>query len=137
MRKKILLAVLTVALFLVLLPACDAKAQGSLKSLTLPYIAEYECVEARLGEKDLLEKYEYIKITLLDKSEAEVSFKPKDGKKFAFTGEYTVDPETRVLEGEFGILGIRYKEKTTVRNGSFTIIKNLFGSTLYMQFKVK
>ena len=68
-------------LILILVPACSASttangASGSLKAITKPYIGEYECVAARLGESDLLEKYEFIKITLLDDEKMEVSFKP-------------------------------------------------------------
>ena len=80
-------------------------ASGSVKSLTKPYIGEYECVEARLGETDLLEKYEFIKITLIDDKKMEIGFKPKNGSQRSFEGEYSVDSETREFTGEAGMLG--------------------------------
>ena len=86
MKKRFLFFTVIITLLLILVPACSASttangASGSLKAITKPYIGEYECVAARLGESDLLEKYEFIKITLLDDEKMEVSFKPKGGAK--------------------------------------------------------
>ena len=119
-----------------LLPACDSEiAKGSVKALTKPYIATYECVEARLGNEDLLSKHDYIKITLLDSKELEVSFKPKNGDKKAFKGAYTVNPETREFTGEIGILGLTFKETVKIEKGSFVITKNFLTLPLIMKFK--
>ena len=109
----------------------------SLKTLTKPYIATYECVEARLGQQDLLEKYEYINITLLNAKEFEISFKPNGGDKKSFKGEYTVNPETREFQGEIGVMGINFKEKTKIENGEFTLTRNFIHVTLFMKFKMK
>ena len=54
---------------------------SSLKDLTHPYINTYECTAARLGNEDLLEHYEYFKITFLDEKQVEISFKRKKGKR--------------------------------------------------------
>lgn len=136
MKRKFLIFTLLCA-FLLVFPACDAGEIGSLKALSKPYIATYECVEARLGEQDLLEKYEYIKITLLDTKEFEVSFKPEGGEKRAFTGEYTIDPETREFQGEIGVLGFSFKEKTKIEKGGFVIARNFMNVPLYMKFELK
>lgn len=136
MKKKIcLLALLFCAVLL--LPACGFDAQSSLKTITMPYIAEYECVEARLGSEDLLKKYDYFYISLLNKEEFEVSFKEKDGKRLIFKGKYTLDPKTRELSGEIGVLGFKYKESVTVKNGEFVIEKNMGPFPLYMKFRVR
>lgn len=136
MKRKLLIFTLLCA-FLLVFPACNAAEIGSLKALTKPYIATYECVEAKLGEQDLLEKYEYIKITLLDSKEFEVSFKPKKGEKKSFVGEYTLDPETRDFTGEIGVLGFSFKEKTKIEKGEFVIARNFLYVPLYMKFKMK
>ena len=66
MKRKFTLFILTLALTLAVLPACESnvnfQTQGSIKTITRPYIAQYECTEARYGEIDLLENYEYNKI---------------------------------------------------------------------------
>ncbi len=140
MKRKIficavLFCILTV---LTLIPACSQTASGdtSLKSITKPYIGEYECVEARLGQRDLLEKYDFIVINLLDGEKMEVSFKPKDGKKKTYEGSYEVS-DTREFTGEIGILGVRFKETTKIENGSFIITKNIMSSPLILKFKMK
>lgn len=142
MKKKIkvLSLILCLVAVLMLIPACSSIANAdnsSLKSLTKPYIGEYECVEARLGEKNLLDKYEFIKITLLDDENMEVSYKPVNGKKKSYEGGYTVDPNTREFTGEIGIVGVKFKEKTKIENGEFVITKNLLTVPLIMKFKMK
>ncbi|MCI8370374.1 MAG: hypothetical protein HFE41_04260 [Clostridia bacterium] len=136
MKRKFFVFALLFA-FLLVLPACDMATGGSLKTLTKPYIATYECVEARLGQQDLLEKYEYINITLLNAKEFEISFKPNGGDKKSFKGEYTVNPETREFQGEIGVMGINFKEKTKIENGEFTLTRNFIHVTLFMKFKMK
>ncbi len=137
MKRKLLLVCVVLSLLLLILPACEMDASGSVKSLTKPYIGEYECVEARLGETDLLEKYEFIKITLIDDKKMEIGFKPKNGSQRSFEGEYTVDSETREFTGEAGILGYKFKEKVKIENGGFVISKIIMSKPLIMKFKMK
>lgn len=122
---------------LVTLPACDADPNGDIKSITKPYICEYECVEARLGNDDLLEKYDYIKLTLLDDKQMELSYKPKDGGKKAYVCDYEMDDKTREITADFWLFGIEHREKITIENGGFTIVKTLFSKPLVMKFQTK
>lgn len=122
---------------LVTLPACDADPHGDIKSITKPYISEYECVEARLGNDNLLEKYDYIKLTLLDGEQMELSYKLKDGDKKSYLCDYEIDDKTREITADFWLLGIEHREKVAIENGGFTIAKNLFGKPLVMKFKTK
>lgn len=137
MKKKIYLLAILLCVTLLLFPACGMDMKSSLKSITMPFIAEYECVEARLGSEDLLEKYEYFYITLVNKEDLEISFKEKEGKRTLVKGTYTIDPKTRELTGETGVLGFQFKESVTVKNGEFVIEKNLGHVPLYMKFKVR
>ncbi len=141
MKKKILVITVILSLLLLLLPACSSMqasgTSGSLKSITKPYIGEYECIEARLGKTDLLEKYEFITISLLDDKKMEVSYKPKNGNKKTFEGAYKVNEETREFTGEVGILGVKFNESTKIMNGKFTLKKLIFSMPLIMNFKMK
>lgn len=137
MRKKIYLLAVLLCAVLLLFPACEIDMQSSIKTITMPYIAEYECVEARLGSENLLEKYEYFYITLVNKEELEVSFKEKDGKRTLLKGTYSIDPKTRELTGETGVIGFKFKETVIVKNGEFVIEKNLGPFPLYMKFKIR
>lgn len=135
MKKKFFICVFFVALCLTLFPACDVDTSGSVKSLTHPYVAKYECVEGKIGEHDILEKYDFIRITLLSSDELEVSYKSKKGERHAYRGAYTFDDQTRELKGEIGILGIKYHEKIIIENGKFTIYKNILSKPLILKFE--
>lgn len=137
MKKKIFIATLILTLCLMILPACEVSMDDSIKSLTHPYAGEYECVEAKFGEKDLLESYEYIKITFLDAEKFEISYKPKDGQKRSFESNYTVDEGTRELTGELGIFGYKFREKIKIEHGEFTITKTMMNKPLIIKFKMK
>lgn len=139
MKRRLFIVIAIIALCLCILPACETSTQSftksSIKTITKPYIAQYECVEARFGEDNLLEYYDYIKIVLLNKNNLEVLYKLKDGEKTSITGNYEIDPETREIEAEIGILGYEFKEKVKVEKGEFVISHIVMKKELYMKFK--
>lgn len=137
MKKKITLFSFIFAALLLLLPACEAREAGSLKALTKPYIAQYECVEAKLGNENLLEKLDYILIVLEDKEKLKFIYKPKNGDKQIIESEYTFNEESRELTAEIGILGYRFRQSTRVENGKFTVSKQIGNKELVMKFKAK
>lgn len=110
---------------------------SSIKSLTHPYINTYECTFASLGGENLLDTYEYFRITFLDAKELEISFKKFNGKRHAYKCNYTCDDETGELEAEIGILGFRFKQKTKIRNGKFVLSMPILTKQLIMKFAVK
>ena len=135
MKKKILFVAVILCLILALFPACDISTEGSIKSITRPYIDEYECVEARIGDEDILSQYEFIKITLLDKNELELNYQTKDGEKHSVKGKYELDDATQEMTSEIGFMGFEFMEKIKIENGEFSFTKNIFGKTFYMKFK--
>lgn len=137
MRTKLFVTAFIFALLLTVFPACDAREAGSLKALTKPYIAQYECTEAKLGDEDLLEKFEYITIVLEDKQTLKLIYKPKDGEKHVAESTYSLDTETRELTADLWILGYKFRQSTTVKNGKFTITKKIGDKQLVMNFKSK
>ena len=122
-------------LLLTLLSGCDIKNAGSLKSITNPHVAQYECVEATLGEEDLLKKFDFIKITLVDKENLELNYKQKDGESKLIKSKYSFDVKTRTLTAETGLLGYSFKQSTVIEKGRFTISKSIGGKQLIMKFK--
>lgn len=137
MKRKttIILAAIALSLSLFVFSGWTAEKDSSIKAISKPYIAQYECVTARLGETDLLKNFDYIKIILEDAQKFELVFKPKDGEKQTAEGSYSVDPKTRKLTGEIGILGYKYKESVTVKNGRFTISKIIGAKEFVAEFK--
>lgn len=124
-------------MFLIILPACDARNAGSLKSITRPYIAQYECKEATFGGEDILDKFDYIEINLADKEKLQLIFKLKNGERHVYDGKYTFDVKTRELSADIGVMGVKFKKTTTVKNGKFTVSKTIGKKQLIMQFKAK
>lgn len=136
MKRKITAILILMCIAILLLPACNIDKDQSVKAVTAPYIAQYECTQARLGETDILEKYEYIRIIFLNKDELEVQIKRIDGEKQSAKGNYSIDPDTRELTGEIGILGFKFREKVIVKNGQFTISKNFGSKPLFVKFEI-
>lgn len=121
---------------LLLFPACEANAESSIKEITMPYIAQYECVEARLGNEDFLEQFDFIRIILVNNEKMQLVFKKKGEKKYIVDGNYKFDSHTRELQGEIGFLGYRFREKTFVNKGEFILSETILTKQLYMKFKV-
>lgn len=138
MKRKVFSILAVLALYVTVFSACNSiHANASIKTITRPYIAQYECTEARYGDTNLLDYYDYIKIIFLNKDEFELTFKPKGEEKKTYSGNYSVDPQTRELEGDMGILGYNFKEKVKVENGKFVISKTLGEKELYIKFEIK
>ena len=135
MKKRVIILTVLCTFLLTLLSACDIKNAGPVKSLTRPYIAQYECIEATLGDEDLLDKFDYIKITLLDKDKLELSYKPKEGDSKSIESNYSFDINTRTLTAEIGILGYTFKQSTVIEKGKFTLSKPIGSKQLIMKFK--
>ncbi len=138
MKKKFYFIFIVAAISCIMLCAFTFDKSSSLKSLTHPYINTYECTAARLGNDDLLEHYEYFKITFLDEKELEVSFKRKNGgKRHAYTCNYVYDEKTTNFSAELGILGFKFRQTTKIKDGKFTISMPVLGKPLLMNFAVK
>lgn len=134
MKKKFIAPILVAVAACMCMCAFTLDMNSSVKSLTKPYIATYDCTFAQLGKQDLLEKYEYLKITLLDDKKLEVSFKRKKGKKHSYTSTYTFDDESGELKAEIGILGFKFRQATKIENGKFNISMPILGKQLSMVF---
>ncbi len=137
MKKKFAPILLLLPFACVLMCAFVVDKNSSLKDLTRPYVNTYECVLARLGEEDLLDDYEFFTITISEDQTLEISFKRKDGKKHSYKCGYEYDAKTGALTAETGILGVRFRQTTTIENGRFTLVIPILCRTLVMVFAVK
>lgn len=137
MKRKFIILPVIFALFLIILPACDARGYGSLKAITRPYIAQYECADATYGGESITEKFDYIELILENKRDLLLIYKPKGGDKHSAKGKYTFDAKSRELTADIGVYGVKLKQTTTVKNGRFTISKTIGKKQLIMNFKAK
>ena len=136
-RKFFAAAILLLLTFAVVLPSCQAREAGSVKALTKPYIAQYECTDCYLGSENLLEKYDYIRIVLGEKNSLQILVKPKNEEKQIYKGKYEFDFDTRVLSADIAVFGFAFKPKTTVENGKFTVTKQIGKKQLIIKFKAQ
>ncbi len=124
-------AVLAALLFT--LPACG---NGSLKDITKPYLGEYECKSATLGEKDYVEDFSFIRLELKKDNEFTLSYSAKNGRKGEETGTYTYDEKEETLiitYGDFGVL----KRKFPLKNGEIYVTLPIGRQTLSLKFARK
>ena len=134
MRKRITIFILLLAAFCVTFAACGFDADSSLKDVTSPYITRYGCVEARYGGEDILQQFDYIRITLLDEENMELAYKFKGESKKSRVIKYTFDKESRQLNAEGGFLGVKFKQPVVVDNGEFTVSLTVGVKQLILRF---
>ena len=138
MKKRLFFIIAIVALSLFVLPACKSMenfSNSSIKSISKPYIAQYECVEARFGDDDILKYCDYIRVIFLNDKKMEVVYKLKDSEKKSVTGKYSLDNQTRELDAELGIFGFKFKEKIKVEKGGFEVRHTILMKEVYMKFQ--
>lgn len=135
MKKRKLKIILLLPLLCILFCGFTIDDSSSVKDLTKPYITTYECVAARLGNENLMDKYERITIVFLNDKELEVKLNRKNGKNKSYRCEYLYNDKTHALSAEIGILGFKFKQDTIIENGKFTVCMPILDKTLLMNFQ--
>lgn len=135
MKKTAIKIALLLPLLCLLFCAFKIEPNSSIKSLTKPYITTYECVAARLGNENLMDKFDRITITFLDDKELEVRLKKKNGKTSNHRCNYVYNDKTHSFSAEMGILGFTVRQEAKIENGKFTICMPILGKTLLMNFQ--
>ena len=111
-------------------PAC---ANGSLGDVTKPYLGQYECQSATLGEKDYVQDFSFIRLELKKDDEFTLYYHAKNGKKGQESGTYVYDEQEQTLTLGFGELGI-LKRKFPIKNGEIFVTLPIGNQTLSMKF---
>ena len=115
------------------LPAC---ANGSLGDVTKPYLGEYECKSATLGEKDYAQDFSFIRLELKKDDAFTLYYNAKNGQKGQESGTYVYDEQKETLTLGFGELGI-LKRKFPIKNGEIFVTIPIGNQTLSMLFARK
>ncbi len=136
-KAKTLFWTLPLLLLFMLLCGCNAQNAEPLKTLTKPYIATYTCTQAKFGEDDFLDKFEYVKIRLIDKETFALEYKTKQGEQKAYTFPYQYNPETHQFSADCGVLGAEESPYATLQDGKLTVIKQIGNKTLCLVFENK
>lgn len=134
LRGAVLCAVLAASF---LFSSCDVNSMSSLRSFAKPYAGEYVCTYARFGEKDLLEEFREIILTLEDGGNFLAELTPKRGPKLSATGSYEYGGEGNEILFTADLYGKRYSKAAVFENGRFTIEQTYAGKKLVLRFEVK
>lgn len=111
------------------LNCCDVGGSSTLQDISKPYAAEYKCKQLKMGEEDLLQDYEYLKLDLKNGGNFRCFYLDKRGNEGEYSGKYRVSKEA----GE-----ITFSSETNGEQKSYTfpyekgtvMIRYLFGDRL-------
>ncbi len=130
LKSSLLVGVFTLAFCL---PACG---KATLPEITKPYVGEYECKSATLGEKEYLDEFSFVRLELHADDTFTLSYASKDGKKGQETGKYAYDFEKETIS--FLGLGDYAIERTfPLKNGQIDLTIALGKQTLHIRFAQK
>lgn len=132
--KKIFLKTPVVAGILSLTLLVPGLKKSSLTDITKPYLGEYECKQARLGETDYLTLFSYIKLELKKDGNYTLHYKGKEGKKKTVKGKYRYDAEKKALifKDKEGI-----EREFPLTEGQLSVLVPLGEKTLFLIFEQK
>lgn len=109
--------------------------ESTLKDIAKPYLGEYECKSAQLGEKDCLEQFSYVRLELKGEGNFILYYKEKEGKKKECAGKYVYEKEKGVLMlmDKNGI----FKREFPLNEGILTISLPIGERNLILKFEQK
>ena len=110
--------------------------EGKLTDITKPYLGEYECKQAVLGEKDCLEKFDYIRLELSEDGQFKISYREANSKKQTIKGTYEYDDEKQSIQLKMGVGGIIHRS-FPLREGVIYITIPFKMKSLILQFEQK
>ncbi len=129
--KTFLLAGLASLLFPI-----SAGKSGALPDITKPYLGEYECKIATLGEIDLTEKFDDVILELCKDGSFSVRAKDKSGSERMESGKYAYDREKGILTFTLGGDKER-KAQFPLEKGKIYITIPFGSKTMRLEFEQK
>lgn len=115
---------------------CSVGEMSGLKDFTKSFCGTYECKKAVLGETNLLDDFEYIRLELKTDGSACFYYKPFGGKKVEKEGEYKLTEEENEIMLCFTALGKRYCKKIKTSGGEIDIVQNYGNRQMLIIFEL-
>ncbi len=109
---------------------------GKLTDITKPYLGEYECKQALLGQEDCLKNFTNIVLELKPKNEYVLFYQSERDKKRTVEGKYEYDDEKGILTLTSGE-GQCLKRSFPIKDGIVYITLRVGEKTLSMKFEKK
>lgn len=108
----------------------------SLQEITKPYLGAYECESAKLGEKEYIDDFSFIRLELRPDGTFSLYYRPKNGDKREETGAYVYDEKEETLQLTLGGNG-EFKRKFPLKEGRMEVTVQIGTQTLFMRFTQK
>ena len=116
-----------------LLLSCSGGLKGELKDIAKPHLGMYECTEARMGDKEYLDRFSYIHLELKADERFILYYCERDGEKHVQKGRYKYDREKAVIT----LVGGGMKREFPFTDGILTIVIPLGGQMIQLKFEQK
>ena len=107
--------------------------KGGLKDIAKPHLGMYECTEARMGDREYLDRFTYIHLELKADETFVLYYCEKDGKKRTQEGRYRYDKE----KGAVTLIGGGIEREFPLSEGVLLITFPLGGYTVRLKFEQK
>lgn len=109
---------------------------GKLTDITKPYLGEYECISARVGERDCLEEFQSVTLELKPDGTFMLHCKEKNGDCKKLGGEYLYDEKRESIT--FTVNGERaFQREFPLKKGVITFFVPLGEKMAVFQFEQK
>ena len=113
--------------------ATSGIGKGELEDIAKPHLGVYECTEARMGDKDYLERFSYIHLELKADDRFVLYYCEKEGKKQVQKGWYNYDKGKGIVTLQGGGL----KREFPLAEGIITAVIPIGGYTVQLKFEQK
>lgn len=130
--KKLLPALFFLLFLPPVLTGCSVSDMSSLTELSRPYVGEYTCEELRLGEEDMLDRFEYVRLTLGPDGDAQLTWRTMEGGEGETLLHYEMH-EGSITLSKAGRMGAY---TFPVEQGAIVITHNIIGRMLYAKFRM-
>ena len=135
-RKRVTLKTSLCSVIFGLLLCFPSLKSGKITDITKPYLGEYECQSATLGEKEYLQDFSYIKLELNLDNTFHLYYKTKDGQRGEQSGKYVYDKAKKTICFSLGGRE-EFKRCFPLEKGVLTLTFPVGGQSLCMQFEQK
>ena len=113
--------------------ACSALPKTGLKDITKPHLGVYECTEARVGDKECLDRFSYIHLELKADNHFVLYYCEKDGEKHVQKGRYRYDKGKGVVT----LLGGGIRREFPLSEGVMMVTIPLGEQIIQLKFEQK
>ncbi len=110
--------------------------EGTLTDITKPYLGEYECKSATLGNEEYVDEFSYIILDLKADETFVLRYKTKNKMKGEEKGEYSYDKEKETITLTLGEKS-QFKREFSLKKGRICIEFPVGAKLFVMRFEQK